>query len=119
MAASLLCRFTGQYPHFGLARHHFANLRSTYETIVVKHAEYRSRLLRRTGDQQPAAGLRVAKHALAPGRNIRRQAHFMAEALPVALCRSSACAVPGQAVYLVAPAGTELAAQSSDPPPAV
>src|SRR3989475_4289397 len=63
---------------------HLSDHRGAGESLVAKQCQHRGDRLRRTGDQQSAARLRIAQERLLPRREIVRQTYVMAVTCPVA-----------------------------------
>src|SRR5437867_11998183 len=63
---------------------HLSDHRGAGESLVAKQCQHRGDRLRRTGDQQSAARLRIAQERLLPRREIVRQTYVMAATCPVA-----------------------------------
>src|SRR6266571_3244356 len=63
---------------------HLSDHRGAGESLVAKQCQHRGDRLRRTGDEQSAARLRIAQERLLPGCEIVRQLYVMAVTCPVA-----------------------------------
>src|SRR6058998_1800688 len=63
---------------------HLSDHRGAGESLVAKQCQHRGDRMRRTGDQQSAARLRIAQERLLPRREIVRQTYVMAVTCPVA-----------------------------------